>query len=198
MSDTPKINKREKQRIDRKEQILQCSLDMMISRGYEAMKIRDIAKELHISTGLFFNYFESKEKVYEELVKIGISGPRNVFKMDTDGIEPIAFFERMTEVIFESLKTCTITAKIFVLMAQVTRSKTNPESITKLIDQFDAITPTVSVILEGQKLGQIKNGDPVALAIAYWGAVQGVAENFAIWPDLPLPKTDWLVDILRA
>jgi len=29
---------------------------------------------------------------------------------------------------------------------------------------------------QGQRKGQIKEGDPLALAIAYWGAVQGVAE----------------------
>ena len=58
-------NKREQQRDDRRIEILNCSLNMLVSRGFAAMRIRDIADQLGISIGLFFNYFESKEKVYE-------------------------------------------------------------------------------------------------------------------------------------
>jgi AcrR family transcriptional regulator len=171
---------------------------MIISQGYEAMKIRDIAEKLHISTGLFFNYFESKEKIYEELVKIGLSGPESVLKFNVEGVSPIGLFEKMTETIFEALKSYSITAKMFLLMEQTMKSESAPESVKRLVAKMDAITPVVPVILRGQKLGEIKEGEPLALAIAYWGAVQGVAESFAIHPDLPLPESSWIVDILRV
>ncbi len=191
-------NKREKQREERRRQILECGLDMIVSRGFEATKIRDIADRLQISVGLFFNYFESKEKLYEELVKMGISGPASVLKLNTGDIEPIPLFEKMTQEIFESLRTYSITAKMFLLMAQTIRSETAPESVKKLVAGFDAVTPLLPVIRRGQELGQIKPGNPVSLAIAYWGAVQGVSEYAAMWSDLPLPQSDWVVDILRA
>lgn len=197
MTDNSKPNKREQQRIERRQQILECSLDMIISRGYEATKIRDIAERLHISTGLFFNYFESKEKIYEELVKIGISGPESVLKFNVDEVEPIELFEKMTLTIFESLKSNSITAKMFLLMSQTAKSESVPENVKKLAAGLDAFTPVIPVIQKGQQLGEIKEGDPVALAIAYWGAVQGIAESFAIRSDLPLPDGDWIVDILR-
>ncbi|MDR3644143.1 MAG: TetR/AcrR family transcriptional regulator, partial [Clostridia bacterium] len=146
MKDVSNPNKREKQRLERRQQILECSLDMMISRGYEAMKIRDIADRLQISSGLFFNYFESKEKIYEELIKIGISGPENVLKINTGEIEPIVIFKKMTEAIFESLRTYSITAKMFLLMSQTIRSETAPESVKKLVANFDAVTPIIPVI----------------------------------------------------
>lgn len=190
--------KREKQRIERRQQILECGLDMIVSRGFEATKIRDIADQLQISIGLFFNYFESKEKLYEELVKIGLSGPANVLRLNTDEMEPIAFFEKMTETIFESLRTYSITAKMFLLIVQAISSKTAPENVKKLVDGFDVVTPLLPVIGKGQQLGQIKAGDPATLAVAYWGAVQGISECFALWPNLTLPQSNWIVDILRA
>lgn len=193
-----KLNKREQQRMERRNQILDCSLDMLISRGYEAMKIRDIAQKLNISTGLFFNYFESKEKVYEELIKIGISGPENVLKMNVEGIDPIELFEKMTYAIFEYLKADPFTRKMFLLMTQTARSESAPESVKNLIAHLDSITPILPVIAKGQQLGEIKQGNPAALAVAYWGAIQGVAETFALYPDIPFPKSDWIVDILRA
>jgi len=189
---------REKQRTERRMRILECSLDMLISRGYEAMKIRDIAEKLQMSTGLFFNYFESKEKIYEELIQYGVQGPKNVLGVDTEVTAPIAYFEKMTELIFESIRSCSMTSKMFLLMAQTRRSETAPESVKKLIREFDMVTPVIPMIERGQREGTIKEGDPVALVIAYWSAVQGVAENVALSPGLPLPESSWIVDILRA
>jgi len=197
MGDEP-LKIREKQREERRRQILECGLDMMVSRGFEATKIRDIADRLQISVGLFFNYFESKESLYEELVKIGLSGPASVLKLNADEIEPIALFEKMTEAIFESLRKDSITAKMFLLMAQTIRSETAPESVKKLVADFDVVTPLLPVIRKGQQRGQIKTGDPTTLAIAYWGAVQGISGYFALCSDLPLPQSRWIVDILKA
>ena len=191
-------NKREKQRLSRKKQILECALDMIIARGFDAMKIRDIADKLNISTGLFFNYFESKEKVYEELVNIGLSGPAHALALDTEGIEPIMLFERITEYIFSALTQDDMTGKMFLLMTQAMRSEAAPEGVKSLLASFDAITPLVKTVIHGQTLHQIKQGDPAALLIAYWGAVQGVAEYHTLYPSLPLPQISWIVDIIRV
>jgi len=193
------MNKREQQRHDRRKQILECSLDMIISRGYSATTIRDIAKKLNISTGLFFNYFESKECVYEELINIGMSGPDFVSKI-LDGFTgtPIEGFEKITSEIFKSLESDLFTAKIFLLMPQAMNSEGVPDRIKEVVSRFDALSPILPLIKEGQKLGQIKQGNPVALAIAYWSAVQGVAENVVFRPNMPMPSSSWIVDILRT
>ena len=191
-------SKRERQRCERRQQILLCSLDMIVSRGFEAMKIRDIAQRLNISTGLFFNYFASKEQVYEELVKIGLSGPSSMFKMNVEGIAPITLFEKMTAAIFDALKTDPFTGKMFLLMAQAVRSVSAPESVKRLLNSLDSVTPLIDTVRRGQALGQIKQGDPVALIMAYWSAVQGIAQGYALNVSLPLPESSWIVDILRA
>lgn len=192
------MNTRQQQRQERREQILHCSLDIIIRRGFEAMKIRDIADRLNISVGLFFNYFASKEAVYEELVRIGLSGPESVLEFNIDGIGPIELFEKMTAAIFESLKTNSLTAKMFLLMSQTLKSDAVPDSVKKLVADLDVVTPVIPVICKGQQCGEMKPGDPAALATAYWGAVQGIAESFAIHPEIPLPESSWIVDILRA
>jgi AcrR family transcriptional regulator len=192
------MNKREQQRMDRRNQILLCSLDMIVRNGYEAMKIRDIAKKLGISLGLFFNYFSSKEEVYLELVRIGMKGPENVLNLDFETETPIKIFEDITEAIFSSLKSSSMTAKMFLLMSQAVNSEAAPESVKEILKSFDAITPVLPIIERGQQLGEIKIGNPIALAVAYWGAVQGIAESFALHPELPFPESSWITDILRA
>lgn len=191
-------NKREAQRALRRQQILECALDMIITGGFAAMTIRGIAEKLNISTGLFFNYFETKEQVYEELIRIGLSGPAAVLGMNEDGIEPIDLFERMTASIFQGLKENVFNGKMFLLMGHAIRSQAEPEGVKKLLEGFDPVTPLVEVVLKGQAIGQIKKGDPLALILAYWGAVQGISEAYAMSPGAPLPESGWVVDIIRV
>lgn len=193
-----RVNKREAQRALRRQQILECALDMIITGGFAAMTIRGIAEKLNISTGLFFNYFETKEQVYEELIRIGLSGPASVLGMNEGGVEPIDLFERMTASIFHALKENVFNGKMFLLMGHAIRSQAEPEGVKKLLESFDPVTPLVEVVLKGQAIGQIKMGDPLALILAYWGAVQGISEAYAMSPGAPLPESGWVVDIIRA
>jgi len=40
-------------------------------------------------------------------------------------------------------------------------------------------------------------GDPLALSYCYWCSIQGIAEQYAAHPDMPLPDPNWVVDIVR-
>ncbi|MEG0323446.1 MAG: helix-turn-helix domain-containing protein, partial [Raoultibacter sp.] len=85
---------RQEQKEKRQQEILFAALQLFIRRGYAATRINDIAQAVGMSTGLLFHYFESKEKLYEELIELGISGPEGVFDYSFDS--PIAFFETTT------------------------------------------------------------------------------------------------------
>ncbi|MHB8066006.1 MAG: helix-turn-helix domain-containing protein, partial [Ruminiclostridium sp.] len=89
---------REEQKEKRREEILSVGLDLFIRKGYAATKISDIAEHVGMSVGLLFHYFKSKEKLYEELVTIGISGPMSIM-VPTD-MEPLEFFENAAKQIF--------------------------------------------------------------------------------------------------
>ena len=65
---------RKEQKEKRRQEILLAGLDLFVAKGYAATKITDIAKRANMSTGLLFHYFESKEKLYEELVTRGLRG----------------------------------------------------------------------------------------------------------------------------
>jgi hypothetical protein len=87
---------------------------------------------------------------------------------------------------------------MFLLMSQVMQRDAVPEKVKRLLEGFDPVTPLLPVIQKGQALGQIKPGDPTALIMTFWGAVQGVAQNYALDTRMPLPESSWITDILRA
>ncbi len=186
---------RDKQKEKRREEILAAGLDLFIRKGYTATKISDIAKRVGMSAGLLFHYFQSKEKLYEELVAMGISAPMSI--MTPTDMEPLQFFENTAEQIFYHIKTDPFAAKMFVLMSQAFYNEGAPQSIKNLLRDFNVYTPTTLLIQQGQANGTIRQGDPYALATAYWCSIQGIAEQMALTPDIPCPESHWIVDILR-
>jgi AcrR family transcriptional regulator len=186
---------RKEQREKRREEILAAALDLFIRKGYAATKTQDISQAVGMSEGLLFHYFQTKEKLYEELIKIGTSGPQAVLS----GInsEPLDFFRTAARDIFHYVETMPFVAKMFVLMAQARINDAAPEPVKKLLAGIDTITPSAKKIRQGQKNGIIRKGNPIALATAFWGAVQGIAEQAALVPNTPIPDSEWIVDILQ-
>jgi len=187
---------RKEQGEKRRQEILSASLDIFIRKGYAAAKIQDIAQAAGMSVGLMFNYFESKEKLYEELIKIGKSHPQTVLN-SIEG-EPLEFFQTAARDILQSVKTKPFTAKMFVLMGQAHNNDAAPETVKKLLDDNNAFVFSVEKIRKGQKNGTVRKGNPAALAVAFWGALQGIVEQIALIPDTPIPDSEWIVDILRG
>ena len=186
---------REEKKEKRRREILAAGLDLFIRKGYSATRISDIADHVDMSVGLLFHYFESKEKLYEELIEIGISGPMSV--MASANMEPLQFFEYAAKHIFHYIQTEPFTAKMFVLMSQAFYSEAKPQSTKYMLQDFDIYTPTTLLIQKGQASGTIREGDPYALAVAYWCAIRGIAEQVALNPDVPCPESDWILDIIR-
>ncbi len=187
---------REQQKEKRRQEILKAGLDLFIRKGYSATKIKDIADQVGMSVGLLFHYFETKEKLYEELVKLGISGPMGMMT-DTE-MEPLEFFKSCTEQIFNYALAEPFGAKMFVLMSQVHYNEGAPQSVKNLMKDFDIFTPTARIMKKGQENGTIREGDPYALSITYWCAIQGIAEMIALNPCTPYPKCDWIIDMIRG
>jgi AcrR family transcriptional regulator len=186
---------RNEQKEKRREEILTVGLDVFVRKGYAATKTQDISQAAGMSEGLLFHYFETKEKLYEELIKLGTTHPKTILS----GIEeePLEFFRTAAREIIQYVKTKPFVAKMFILMTQAQCNEAAPESVKKLLAGVDNVTPAAKKIRQGQKNGTIRQGNAVALAFAFWGAIQGIAEQIALIPNVPIPDSEWIVDILR-
>lgn len=189
------INKREEQKEERRNRILEVSLDLFLEKGFSGTKISDISSAVGMSAGLFFHYFNSKDEVYEELVKIGLTGTQ--MSMNHEFENPIDFFEIVSEQIFTVIEQNRRVAKMFVFMANAQIDTSVPPTARENALKVNNIQMSIPIIEKGQHIGVIKQGDPLALSIAFWSAVQGIATVIALNDDAPCPKGVWLVDILR-
>lgn len=186
---------RREQKERRRQEIMQAALELFVSKGYAATKVTDIAKRANMSTGLMFHYFESKEKLYEELIQMGLKGTAYPGERKCD--HAIDFFVRFTEDLFAYMKEQPVVAKLFVLMAEAQRSEATPEHIREIAMQVNVIEQFVPVIEWGQQEGSIREGSPLRISNAFWCSIQGIAERYAANQDVELPEAEWIVDIVR-
>lgn len=187
--------KRAEQREKRRQEILEAGLDLFIRKGYAATKTADIAKAVGMSEGLLFHYYDSKEGLYLALLEFSAIGPQTIF--ESAYLPPLEFFETAAKGIIEYIVTAPFVAKIFVLVSQAQFNEALPLDVRKKLERQEHLEQSVRLIVQGQKEGTIREGNPVALAMAFWRAIQGIAENVARNPEMPVPEPEWIVDIIR-
>lgn len=191
---------REEQKQQRRQLILTKALELFVKKGYSETKIGDIAKASDMSVGLMFHYFESKEQLYLELVKIGVAGTNAPQTMNFQS--PIDYFRGFLDELFQYALAEPWVLHMFVLMSQARRGDGVPEPVRELANSVDQIGQSARIIEAGQKTGLFREGDPIALAFAFWSSVQGVMEQLAVSPELiengHIPQSEWFIDMIRG
>lgn len=186
---------RKEQKERRRQEIIYAALELFVSKGFAATKVTDIAERVNMSTGLMFHYFESKEKLYEELVRMGLEGTALPVEQKYD--HAIDFFVQFTTQLFEYMHQQPVMAKMFVLMAEAQRNEATPEQVKEIALKVNTIEQFVPIIEWGQQEGTIRDGDARALSNAFWCSIQGIAERYATNTEIDLPQPEWIIDIVK-
>lgn len=190
------MGKRAEQHEYRRQQLLQVALDQFITKGFYGTSTREISRIAGISSGLMFNYFESKKSLFETLVKIGCD--KMILETSSE-CSPLEIFERQIQSLLQMLEGNPSAAKMFVFMGYASYNAAKiSQKAGDLLAQHDIIRQSVPLIQEGQKLGEIRQGNPYALSIALWCSVQGIAEQIALNANSPIPQAVWITDMLRS
>ncbi len=185
---------RKEQEEERRKAILMTALTLFVRRGYHETKISDIAEAVPMSTGLLFHYFESKEELLLELVKMGAGATSSVEKMGE--IPPELFFSGFLKQLFAYAKNEPWVFHMFVLMGQARRAGM-PEEARKIALSTGTIDVTAEIIRKGQGTGVFRPGDARLLSVCFWATVQGVMEEMALDPGMEAPDPEWIAAILR-
>ena len=69
---TASLSRKERERLRHKEEILAVALRLFSEKGFHNISMQEIAKESEFGVGTLYNFFESKEQLFVELMKAGI------------------------------------------------------------------------------------------------------------------------------
>ena len=194
------MSTRDEQKEQRRQLIISKALELFARKGYSDTKIGDIAKAADMSMGLMFHYFESKEQLYEELVRMGAQGTN--IPLDMNFENPLDYFSGFLRILFQYAKEQPWVFYMFVLMSQARRSDGIPPHIREIAMSVNQVEQSAEIIAAGQQYGYFREGDPYSLSFAFWSSVQGIMEQLAVSPEMiekgQLPETDWIIDIIRG
>src|SRR3990167_7135897 len=74
--------KREQTKLNNREAILNSAREVFAELGYGATTVRDIIRKTGLASGTFYNYFKSKEEVFEAIMDDGMRRIRPRLKAD--------------------------------------------------------------------------------------------------------------------
>lgn len=189
------MTRKEEQYELRKCQILDISLSHFIQYGFHGTSTRKIAEEAGISSGLMFHYFPNKLALYEALVEIGCE---KLTVNDEENDSPIVFFEKQAEWFLSVAAENSFASRMFVFMGLVAiNAKDISERAVQMMKEHDIEAISVPYIEKGQKLGLIRQGDPMTLSVLFYSSIQGFAETLVSRENLKLPEKEWFLAILR-
>ncbi len=191
---------RDEQKEQRRALIIDKAIELFAKKGYAETKIGDIAKAADMSVGLMFHYFESKEKLFEEIVSYGTNATNTPREMNFEN--PLDYFEGFLKMLFHYVKEQPRIMYLFVIMGRMQHGEGITPHIKEIAESVNQIEQSAEVIAAGQQYGYFREGDPYLLAFTFWSSVQGVMEMLAAAPEMVengrLPETDWIIDIIRG
>lgn len=181
------------QNTERRGQFLSVALQEFVARGFHGTSTRSISAAAETSPGLLFHYFDSKQALYDELVALGCEYLTFDHAAALD--DPLAHFEHSAAEALAMVRANPETALMFTFMTAAQRSIGVTERSAELLRTHDVVAQSVPVIEAGQSAGSIRPGDPLALSVAFWGAIAGIVEELGLRPDVE-PQVEWVMSIL--
>lgn len=165
----------QKIRDEKTEVIERAALKCFMTHGYHSTSMSAIAKEAGTSTGLTYNYFESKEAL---LKAIFIKGMKRLFgaNSDTYSIQSHEEFVLFLHDLFVEMKANVDYWKMyFTVMAM-------PEVASDFIDyMYEAATPLTNAVTEYFKSSGVE--DPETETTFFFSMLDGICLNFVVYPD---------------
>jgi len=90
-------------RKQKRQLIMDTALELFAEKGFHATPMSQVAKKAGVSKGLAYNYFESKQKILDEIVKTGFDSIYSHFDLNHDGVLTREEFEHFIRNSFKAI-----------------------------------------------------------------------------------------------
>lgn len=168
------LQRKERERVARRREILAAARKVFAAKGYERATLDEIAEEAEFAKGTLYNYFDSKETLFREIVREILE------EMKTIAREAMAAggsvreqFSRYAARMFEFYRANEDVFRILIYEIHRVQMK---EDITAIMKHVQAIAVLLASALkrEMHKKAIIKE-DPVELAYVFVGMIHNRA-----------------------
>ena len=169
--------RKEAERQQRIDTILDAARKLFLSKGYLGTSIRDIARESQLSTGAFYFYFADKDEIYgmicEEAGRVLID---HLGKVHEEGADPIEKLRRMAWSYVDFYRDYPEQFELFALRGMpFTKLGLSEKVMRKLAAMDYEIYQIVEgTVAEGMQRGLIRKGDSTMMATELAAGILGL------------------------
>lgn len=153
--------------------ILKKSLLYFAKNGFAGTKISDLSRNIGIGQGTIYVYFQSKEELFQEILKIADSN-KILKQMKVLVYTPIPAKKKirlLSENVMKKLQEDENFAAMIALNTQMLLEKAKNYSAVDTTYQSELYAYTAKIIEQGQKEGTMVEGSSMKLADYYWGVI---------------------------
>lgn len=187
---TETSSKREKQKEERRKQILEAALLVFSQRGFHATNVSDVAAQAGVSQGTIYWYFESKEELFTAALLSFFEdfGQEMVTTLDAceSASEKLRALGKSMEDFAEGA------AGLLMLFLGYWASSPNREEMGRFwVDLLLEFKDTLAgVVEEGVRNGEFKPVDAESFVWALMAAYDGLAAYIMLIPDMDLGRVN--------
>lgn len=169
--------KNEQLRERSKEKILTAALELFAKKGLAATRIQDIAAEAGISAGLMYRHYSTKDDIFVELITDALdkmsAATSELLDMPISGKLKI---QKAIEAMYETITSSERYRQTSRLISEASISEAIPEAAKEMVlDKRDQPYQIFKQIIEqGQREGDVVDGDPYELAVLFWSTLNGL------------------------
>lgn len=169
-------------REERRGQILDVASRVFARKGLTGTRIADIAAEGEMSQGLIFRYFASKEEVFAAVIEKALQSATDLAQTALEQpCSPLGKLRWLLQVSFEGMWRKP--DYVLVVMHALNSETTPPEVREMVLEQSQRTLQLYRrLIVEGQEVGEIVEGDPDMLTLAFAASVQGISSAVTYLP----------------
>lgn len=163
----------EKIREEMKNTILKKSMLYFAKNGFAGTKISDLSKHIGIGQGTIYVYFESKEALFQEILRL-VDNTEEIKQLRLLSKLPISAAKKMhllSERMLKQLKEDEMFAALIALNTQIMLEQQKDCSSSDTTYQSELYQYTAEIIKKGQKEKSMVEGSPMKLADYYWGVL---------------------------
>lgn len=151
-----------------KRKIFETSMKLFAEKGYDATSIEEITATVGVAKGTLYYHFSSKEEIFNFLVEEGMKLLQN--SIDIKSAKFSNYIDKLKAIVLIQIK---IVVKyedlITILLSQFWGNESRNQKCKKHILEY--INKIEKIVEDGIKAGQIKNGNPQAIASEIYGLI---------------------------
>jgi AcrR family transcriptional regulator len=160
-------------RAEMRNTILQKSLLYFARNGFAGTKISDLSKSIGIAQGTIYVYFQSKEDLFQEILKIADSREmvQKMHLLSSLSMPAKDKLHILSGTVLNRLETEESFAAMIALNTQMLLEKNDAYASGETTYQTKLYDYTAQIIRQGQKEQSMVDGSAMKLADYYWGVV---------------------------